>query len=162
MAHPSTKSIHIGTMELLKPREGTTTEQNAAWYTAYILEPQTVNIKWNGYYVWVGPWEGIIREEHYPSMFGGVATGGGKVHDTSRAGETMKVPAWQIYDYEFARGLTSGRYSSRDSDLRAIIDDRLRVEGKQHRRSDGSLYWSCSLTPPVETYKKMSPWKDAA
>tara|TARA_R110000824_G_scaffold3513_3_gene16571 strand:- start:2598 stop:3158 length:561 start_codon:yes stop_codon:yes gene_type:complete len=81
----------------------------AAWYRTFKHEAQTVEVRLSGNFACYRI-TGRTTHEHFPSLFGGVATGGGTVGDCDKP-STHSV---QTYGYMAAKMVEDGRMELAD------------------------------------------------
>ena len=95
----------IGQVELLEPETFTKRDFGvAAWWEKVSCQPQTVELKSNGYWVcW--SFAGNVIDAHFPALFGGVPVTYDK---TGELGKWAYV-SFQWYDYGFAQQRMLGK-----------------------------------------------------
>jgi hypothetical protein len=93
----------IGTIDLPGGTISDKSYETAAWYRIFEYDAQTVEVhlvnNWAIYTI-----EGRTTHEHFPSLFAGVATGGGTMGDCDKA-STYTV---QMYDFNAAAMVEAG------------------------------------------------------
>lgn len=89
----------------------------AAWWQEVTCEPQTVELRSNGYYVgWA--FDGIVTDAYFGSLWGGVPVGSyDKARDTNKPG---RHSVSGLYGYEFAAMIAEGRVPD---ELTVELDD---------------------------------------
>lgn len=102
MSNPNAPYTTIGTITV-QGGERRRSYEVAAWWTRFVFETQTVELRWNGYYVSFTV-AGRDVEEYFPSLFGGVPTGGGKFSEIDREATFTS----RIYSYEVAEPVFNG------------------------------------------------------
>jgi hypothetical protein len=69
------KIVFIGTVELTETKTFRRHYETAAWYKDIQCEPQKSEIKLVDDYWLIYGWNGIVVDDYFPSLFGGVAVG---------------------------------------------------------------------------------------
>lgn len=102
---PSTQTLPVAaTMTIVANTIHDASYPAAAWYRTFEHEAQTVEVRLSGNFACYRI-VGRTTHEHFPSLFGGVATGGGTVGDCDKP-STYSV---QTYGYEAAKMVEDGK-----------------------------------------------------
>ena len=100
----TTHTNHIGTIDLAAATIHRADFETAAWYETFEHEAQTVEVRRSGQWM-IYTIQGRTTHEHFPTLFGGVATGGGNIGPCDKP-STYTV---QMYDYIAAGMVEAGR-----------------------------------------------------
>jgi hypothetical protein len=100
----------IGTIEVPAGTIHDASYECAAWYRTFEYPAQTCEVYYGT--TWVS-WklEGTTTHEHFPSLFGGVATGGGTMGDCDKASTYYVSP----YNYSAAEMVEAGKITLNDA-----------------------------------------------
>lgn len=100
----------IGTIDVPAGTIHDASYETAAWYRTFEYEAQTCNVTLRGNFVDYTI-VGRTTHEHFPSLFGGVATGGGTMGDCDKPSSYAVSP----YNYTAAEMVEAGRMTLTDA-----------------------------------------------
>jgi hypothetical protein len=122
--HPGAEMRRIGTAVLTERHTFTNGYECAAWWQDVTCEPQTVELRSNGYWV-CARFEGTVTDAYFGSLYCGVPIG---TYDKSRDVGGPGAYTVQMYDYDVAEAI-----AKRDGvigNVQVTLDDDVRVSAE--------------------------------